>query len=632
MPRPKAKIISTRTAATAKSVHAGPDGATAANVQDSGLTKSIPQGLIITDRHTAWVREGPEGANASTETIFSGKNPHWKDGPNYTRGKNNPAMTSALQEEDLSKIYPESDLLKQVKRQKQKKEDKREQHYQAEVQRTLRKSQKEAPDVVVEDHTQSATRSSRREVNSSLMTGRTTQSRRSAIARSIQETIQNVVAGARRTSDRLKPQRESTPSEKMDGTADALSPPRSPDQQLASLPQASASKLQATPSSLSLANFKRRPRQPSILRMVQQSIATDETSIGTGVNADLDEDSVLAGLQRSSPPREEHNGELAVTPIVRSPTISPSGSRKRKAAALAEPIGLSPIASSPLSPLPELEQLHENEVNFTRNSSSPGLPLPENDTTSRQGTPHSLGSHSVNPSPLRDNDSTPQARRSLRKRVSSSNITASSPLSSPPSSIIGQHESKYEQIAAPTKAKRNAKEKHITTAALQAFLPRRRQPPKQKQRDAFDIPSDDTVTTIDGAHEAEDDDIDELQRPAKRRIKSKKNVLPATRKAKAKASSKITNHNVRKNTTSNAKTMRTYGRPGEDKENTDDVSEGCDMEGAEDDVEVVKVAGTKRGARSKELLEAKEKFKDVDEWELEFESCDVTGGSSSPWR
>jgi hypothetical protein len=120
-----------------------------------------------------------------------------------------------------------------------------------------------------------------------------------------------------------------------------------------------------------------------------------------------------------------------------------------------------------------------------------------------------------------------------------------------------------------------------------------------------------------------DPDQDELQLPPPRRAAharkqsvSKPNKKLSRKVKKPAISAKL----VQKNT-------RTYGRrASSDKENgsafvaTDDVG---------DDDESTEIAPA---LPSSKVAAIAKKFEDVDAWEMVFESVDVGGGSSSPWR
>ena len=54
----------------------------------------------------------------------------------------------------------------------------------------------------------------------------------------------------------------------------------------------------------------------------------------------------------------------------------------------------------------------------------------------------------------------------------------------------------------------------------------------------------------------------------------------------------------------------------------------------EDTIEVSRAEKTTKSkvGKSKALEKARKMFAKVDEWEMEFESVDLGGGESSPWR
>lgn len=77
---------------------------------------------------------------------------------------------------------------------------------------------------------------------------------------------------------------------------------------------------------------------------------------------------------------------------------------------------------------------------------------------------------------------------------------------------------------------------------------------------------------------------------------------------------------------------RIYGR--RDQENDDAAIDVDGDEAADGDGDGYEEGETSlaEAAKSTEIVQAVKKFKEVDEWELSFESCDVHGGTSSPWR
>ncbi|MFO5053382.1 hypothetical protein RCK36_24885, partial [Salmonella enterica subsp. enterica serovar 1,4,[5],12:i:-] len=64
-------------------------------------------------------------------------------------------------------------------------------------------------------------------------------------------------------------------------------------------PESVAKAVPNTPSVIEIAKFKRRPRQPSILRMVEQDLAGDNYGLDDDVEGD---ETTLATLERSTSP------------------------------------------------------------------------------------------------------------------------------------------------------------------------------------------------------------------------------------------------------------------------------------------------------------------------------------------
>jgi len=229
---------------------------------------------------------------------------------------------------------------------------------------------------------------------------------------------------------------------------------------------------------------------------------------------------------------------------------------------------------------------------------------------------------------------------------SSSAISASPPHSTPPSSPVNTQNQAAKAKAASTTRKGAKRDKTITltTAALQALLPQTRKLKSDRVHDTFDIHSS---TPDEEEDEEVDEDEDELSRPRRRAAAAsnraqKPGALKSPKATRGKAAArpvtaKATKANkiskARANAPSSkvpaAKVGRSYTRRSQgDKENEGGSAE----EQHEDDSEVTVVnerAGGK--ATSGELKDARKKFEEIDNWEMEFESADITGGSS-PWR
>lgn len=160
----------------------------------------------------------------------------------------------------------------------------------------------------------------------------------------------------------------------------------------------------------------------------------------------------------------------------------------------------------------------------------------------------------------------------------------------------------------------------MSTEALRAVLPRRKTTARKKR-----VPTG--VYDIDSTSEMSGDE-DELSRPRRRRISKTSKSKPAPTPAKAKTQLLAPVSTIKKPT-------RTYGQKKKvaEDEHADDRREiGEEMSDTEDDLtpppesEDTIIMGD--GAvihrdERKKLREVREKFKEVDEWELEFE--DVVG-------
>jgi len=220
-------------------------------------------------------------------------------------------------------------------------------------------------------------------------------------------------------------------------------------------------------------------------------------------------------------------------------------------------------------------------------------------------------------------------------------------------------------------AKKQPEHRVLKTADLQSLLPQRRRRTTRAAPDTFDIPSSSEAERERGATELGSDD-DELGARSARTARARRGVTATrTPRSIAKNGTKKTSRSM-KSKTATAKSSvaakaklavsRTYSRRSSDKENAPQDDEnrnnastysiGADNDGAgsssaaEFDDDVIVVGGVVKGAItgnnrgkgkrvvSAELEAAADKFREVDEWEMEFESVsgNLGGGSSSPWR
>ncbi|KAF2026336.1 hypothetical protein EK21DRAFT_92472 [Setomelanomma holmii] len=359
----------------------------------------------------------------------------------------------------------------------------------------------------------------------------------------------------------------------------------------------SAIKVGATPaheaSILALTNFKRRARQPSLLRMVQQTTDVednDQSGLDDTDNFDFDDflpqaESTPLNPRKNVPEDETRNDSGA--------QISSSGSRgvKRK---------LSPVVQVPRSS-PPYDPPSGADVESAR-SASPSLPevLPSREEMIEptQEDPELLSETYAPPmssSPVRE----------MPRLAQSPEWTRTCRGGRPAKKAPVYEESDAEETETPAKAKRTAKSKaqqSISTAQLKGMLPRRRNR-NMRDRDEFDLDSSE-VTPIDS-------DQDELQMPNPR-------SHPRTAPRKL-TSPKAAKRLVRGRKAPATKPSKTYSRRiSSDKEN-------------EDGNEVDEPTEASIIEHSEKLAAIKKKFEEVDAFELEFETVDGTT-SSSPFR
>ncbi|THW25010.1 hypothetical protein D6C98_09309 [Aureobasidium pullulans] len=400
----------------------------------------------------------------------------------------------------------------------------------------------------------------------------------------------------------------------------------------------SALKMQSTPgaetSVLALQNFRRRPRQPSLLQMVQNpelagTPIDDTTDFTLGSLGDEDDfaphdESTPLQLAKGRPievdqePEEDEDEEEQLPEQDKAQTPE---------AALPEDddefYGATPQKSTRQSRKRKSDAIEESEIQIVR--SSPSLPSP-----SRSIVEHE---YETIPATAPDDEEEEAATTESQQRRLLSD-TYADPLSSspPPEPISPNSPEQHRQTPAisPSAIRKSARAggqskkapKPLTTATLRAMLPKRR----AQRKDEFDFSSS-------SAHEANSSAFEEEKR---KRAKAKK---PTTSKKTAPA--KVT----KKPTTAAAskRTSRTYARSNKEN-NPVHISSGSSSlsELNSDELEADETADTSldtiKGGKSddklsEELRKARDKFAEVDDWEMEFESASLGGGeASSPWR
>ncbi|PKY05329.1 hypothetical protein P168DRAFT_304344 [Aspergillus campestris IBT 28561] len=365
-----------------------------------------------------------------------------------------------------------------------------------------------------------------------------------------------------------------------------------------------SSKVPGTPAfeSSVLSNFRRRPRQPSILQMMQ---AEDGSS-------DLDDD-FLGGLspEDESTPLNLSRGKSLVLRSAASPSPSrhslPSSERSRKRKLSTENRDM---AKSPSTEM------------------GSGVDLPES-----SGEESDL---SEPPSPAQRSESPEQFNRTMRSPMSSSALSSPSHSDSTPTAhrLTGRAATRRKQAVDPKAS--------LSTAILQdKFLPRR----QQRHHDGTDLGV---------ASDQDDDDLSfALSQPSyksrrNRETKPKNPSSSRTRAAKQKTqkaigseekantrSSRLKQRKEQVNANPSTYRSNSHGATGMNKENQPVETSSplsspppSDALGSESESE----ADTESNFISEELKLQAKKFAEVDRWEMEFEEVVVSGSQGSPSR
>ena len=427
-------------------------------------------------------------------------------------------------------------------------------------------------------------------------------------------------------------------------------------------------------STFSLGNFKRRPRQPSILgqRARSSSVGLD-TDKGTPVQHTsvlnlgnferrARESSVLGTSRKPQQDRaidedddDDFNPEDESTPLKLakaapdsiSPASTSSHPRKRKLSVASESQPTSEAQSSTVAE--ELDTivvpgaLGDNvaqEYNIPSSPPEPPIPSIEGfnlDPSNRTMAPPQSSSsppdsplHSSPPPSMmprfQSQDYQPRGRRPFRGRTP---LVANqdSPLSSPPPlthspNRPARDKSGVTPAAQPRGRWQAAPPSTFSTAQLQTLLPRRR---RQANRDPYEI--DSSEDEVDMAGIAPDNDeltnlsvVPQSRRTAKTFIRRPAPLKkPGRPRNPSKSRAQLENGKV------------TYGsraNPVSDKEN-EEYDPNHSLAPLPDDADGEANHENSRDIGNvKELKEAAKKFKEVDQWELEFE--EVTASSSSP--
>lgn len=332
---------------------------------------------------------------------------------------------------------------------------------------------------------------------------------------------------------------------------------------------------------LALNKFKRRTRQPSMIRLMQES------SMLGGADDFLDD----FDPEDESTPLHTIRKENAYL-------LPSSGSRKRKLNEHDQPVTSDSFLSSPPASSP---------IVATNNLPREFVASIERDDEQYSDTMAPPMSSSSDASPLPNRTTKPL------------------PAKSKP---VGDN------------TKRRKKAAGLATDVLQSYLPRARRGRRKTVKETYDIPSSSSLPVdddpIDSESELSEPDIPSSP-PKRRATASKKTTAqktkaPSTRQAPknllaerdpVQANSKVPRQSLA--ITGSAKPKRTYSarQTQEDKENETSYLLVADEADSSTIIENL--------SKTVEMQKMQQKFADVDDWEMEFESVDM-GGTSSPWR
>ncbi|KAL8682278.1 MAG: hypothetical protein Q9186_001647 [Xanthomendoza sp. 1 TL-2023] len=393
-------------------------------------------------------------------------------------------------------------------------------------------------------------------------------------------------------------------------------------------------KAQSTPmrenSVLATENFKRRPRQPSLLQIAQaHHAAVDSENDDTLDDFNPDDESTPFG-----------KSALNLHPDFPSTTSSRHPpSRKRKLSTPEIQVPASQSLNSPVrnsSPPPSIpEDLFEI---FTEDS-QPNPPLPINPASRAALPPGLVHSDTLAPPQSSSLPPSPQKQNLKSKNRTKKAHLSSKPKLKPTSPQIRRESSPVLPPRSPTPTQSSPTAvpatrsplKPLTTSTLQNLLPRRRHVvSSNKQNAVFDIHSNSDIDSINA-----DEDEDELNyrpstKPARKPAteKPKRGKSNGAKKGKDGGDAVVVKRIGGKQKAPSRPSM-TYGRKrvrdttvSDDDENVEVGVEGEDDDGDGGGVVVMMKMDGKARAEMKKMAA---KFREVDDWGLEFE--EVTGSS-----
>lgn len=365
-------------------------------------------------------------------------------------------------------------------------------------------------------------------------------------------------------------------------------------------------------------NFKRRPRQPSLLQLVQaQANPQDESD-----DDDLDD---FHPDDESTPFLHAKSQLFPQTSLSSSESsANQPSSRKRK---LSTPVVQVERSQSPETRIPSPGNLLETQKSDFR----------EEDEEDAHNLSFLTDLHDDHSQPSLPMPKSPQKSQSILWSDTYAPPQSSSPIShEPPKPLIRR--SRPQRNSPPASSPVSRPLKPLSTATLQNLLPRRRVRPATRDHDPFDIPSSSDVEIDTSRLSAE---ADELSIPAKPKVRTKKQMkdppgrTPAIKKIKShgtagkKEDGKSAGAPKSAKKTSRPKKPKTYTRaePVISTEHDENDNASGDDENDEQDHHNSSYQLTDPSPASSELQRLARKFREVDRWELEVE--DVTPSSES---
>ncbi|KAF2217966.1 hypothetical protein CERZMDRAFT_108551 [Cercospora zeae-maydis SCOH1-5] len=406
-------------------------------------------------------------------------------------------------------------------------------------------------------------------------------------------------------------------------------------------------------SMLALKNFKRRPRQPSMLQMVRQKVGSARPSLANDTAVTVDDDAVedtSAFDLDISDENEDFAPDAEGTPLhLNQNRSSILGSVKQKSTlqlSLVDNLAVHPqkkrksdtldVSSGPLSGARSKKPRQDQDASSGSLSALRARrQQPSFEVAQAQ---EAIGDDDdcivVRSSTQRDETPQPAPTSEIQQEEQDDvvNGTMADPVSSPRSASddIMADPATQRASPSPTKKKPRGKPKPINTAALQSFLPKRRQPLRpRKRKSEYDIGSSEAEDEAAADTVHLDEDEDELGERTKRRTKAGPTKSKRGRGRPSKAAASAASN---KNAAKAKKSTKTYGRAtASDKEN-----EGYESFEEAEESTLPEISHSMQDvvAKNKELEAAKAKFADIDQWDMVFErmSADDHRSSSLNWR